>query len=328
MLKSNPMIFFVSDVPSAWIFEHYLNLGESLTGQSVKISSIFNAEKTPSMIIYYDNDNNYYMFKDFSSSNGGDGTELVSKMYGVTRKEAKDKIINDYIEYRKSGKGEDVFVARPMTSGAKYKVIGYEVRGWANTDAIYWKKYGIGSDLLNKYNVKPISSYTMQKTETSGAQESFTVEQLNTYGYFNEQMELCKIYQPSKTTKKFIKVKDYIQGSDQLSGAKYLVVCSSLKDVMTLVAMGFKNLDAIAPDSENSMLSKEYMDEMKSKYEKVVTLFDDDAAGIKSMMKYEEDFGVPYVRLQMSKDLSDSVHEYGMPSVKVVIYNLLKGVLR
>ena len=55
------------DIKSSWVFEYYLDLPERLTGQDVKIKSIFNPnEKTPSMFIYLDTNRNEYKYKDFS----------------------------------------------------------------------------------------------------------------------------------------------------------------------------------------------------------------------------------------------------------------------
>lgn len=328
MFKSRPMMFFRSDVPNVWIFEHYLNLGEKLTGQTVKIKSVFNVnDKDPSMCIYYNELERVYMFKDFSSSLAGNGYNLVAHLFNLEYKDAQEKVAADYARYLETGGAEEHRFNIVVNQAAKYRVISHEVRGWNNVDAAYWSRYGINSDMLNKYNVRPLSRYTMAKVNDEGQQESFTSERNNIYGYFNKEGELCKIYQPTNTKKKFLKVLKYIQGHDQLSGAKYLIVCSSLKDVMSLMAMGFKTIDAIAPDSENTMLTEEFVSEIKSKYEKVFTLFDDDVAGLKSMMKYQEMFNLPYIRLQMSKDLSDSVRDYGLQSVKVVLYNILKGMI-
>lgn len=328
MFKSRPMMFFRSDVPSVWIFEHYLNLGEKLTGQTVKIKSVFNVnDKDPSMCIFYSDTEKRYMFKDFSSSLGGNGYALVGHLFNLEYKEAQDKAIADYTKFLESGGVEEHRFDIVMNQAAKYKVISHETRGWTNVDAMYWSIYGIDSDTLNRYNVKPLARYTMAKVNDEGRQESFTSDNNNIYGYFNKDGELCKIYQPAVSKKKFLKVLKYIQGYDQLSGAKYLIICSSLKDVMSLMSMGFKTIDAIAPDSENTMLTEEFINEMKSKYEKVFTLFDDDVAGLKSMMKYEEMFNLPYIRLQMSKDLSDSIRDYDMQSVKIVLYNILKRMI-
>ena len=135
------------------------------------------------------------------------------------------------------------------------------------------------------------------------------------------------MYQPGQKNKKFIKVKDYVQGSDQLTGSNILIICSSLKDVLSLKAMNFKGIDAIAPDSENSLLPKEYMHDMMTRYKRIFTLFDDDIAGMKSMKKYQEMYGIPYLHLQMSKDLSDSVRDYGLKNVQIVLHKMLKQAL-
>jgi hypothetical protein len=128
--------------------------------------------------------------------------------------------------------------------------------------------------------------------------------------------------------KKFIKVNDYIQGSNQLTETnKYLVICSSLKDVMALKAMKFNNIDAVAPDSENSRIPKEIMSAYLERYTTVCTMFDDDVAGIKSMQKYKDDYGIESIHLQMSKDLSDSIRDYGISNVKIVLHPILKKVL-
>ncbi|NBU05770.1 MAG: hypothetical protein EBT39_05425, partial [Sphingobacteriia bacterium] len=83
MISTKNLIARLEDVPKEWVFEFYLKLSEKLTGQSVKIKSIFNSrEKTPSMHIYMDN-NNTYKFKDFSSGSGGDALNLVQTIFNL-----------------------------------------------------------------------------------------------------------------------------------------------------------------------------------------------------------------------------------------------------
>ena len=67
MLSTN-IITSINEVPREWVFEYYLNLKEKLTGQDVKILSVFNAkDKVPSMFIYFDVSTDKYKFKDFST---------------------------------------------------------------------------------------------------------------------------------------------------------------------------------------------------------------------------------------------------------------------
>ena len=58
MFKTKNLVHDIKDVPATWIFEHFCKLKEKLTGQDVKMKSVFNIrEKTPSMCIYIDRNN-------------------------------------------------------------------------------------------------------------------------------------------------------------------------------------------------------------------------------------------------------------------------------
>jgi hypothetical protein len=55
MFNTKNLVLEIDDIPSYWVFQYYLNLSEPLTGQDVKILSVFNPnEKTPSLCIYVD----------------------------------------------------------------------------------------------------------------------------------------------------------------------------------------------------------------------------------------------------------------------------------
>jgi len=149
------------------------------------------------------------------------------------------------------------------------------------------------------------------------------------YGYFREDGSLYKIYLPHNPNKKFIKVQNYIQGMDQLNYDKeYLIITSSLKDLMAFVKLGYRNAEAIAPDSENTMIAEQYIKSLKKKYSKLCVLFDNDDAGINAAIKYQERYDMPYVVLDMSKDLSDSVRDFGIQKVKERLHGLLSNVLK
>jgi DNA primase len=76
-------------------------------------------------------------------------------------------------------------------------------------------------------------------------------------------------------------------------------------------------MDVIAPDSENTMLKQDLMEELHSKYSKIIVMFDYDDAGIESMKKYKERY--PFIEitvLPMSKDVSDSIRDSGAKAVR------------
>lgn len=328
MLSTKNIIFDLQQVPKVWIFEYYLNLKEKLVGQDIKILSVFNAkDKIPSMCIYMDPVSNNYKFKDFSSGNSGDGIELVKCLFNLPgRGPATGKIINDYQEYLKYNNVANV---PEITFHDKFKVTDFQIRHWNNFDQNYWSAFKISSARLSKFRVRALEHFTMEKTELDGSVTSFTFNKPFLYGYFRADGSLYKIYMPKNQEKKFIKVSNYIQGSEQLEyNQKYLIVTSSLKDLMCFDALQIGNTEAIAPDSENTMIGESSMEKLMKAYSKVIILFDNDDPGIKAAKRYQEKYGLNYIVLPLEKDLSDSVKKYGLDKVKEILFPLLKESLK
>lgn len=322
MISTKKLITSLSDVPVEWIYEYYLNLKEKLTGQNVKMLSVFNAkDRVPSMFVYFDASSGQYKFKDFSSGHQGGHIDLIKFMYNLELPAAIGMIIKDYENYIKdNGTREEV----ALKIQDRYKVVDYEIRHWTNLDEAYWSQYKIGSKLLEYYNVAPLEFFKMEK-EDEGEIISHIFNRKYVYGYFRKDGTLYKIYMPKITDKKFIKVQNYIQGSDQVDyKSKNLIITSSLKDLMCFVKLGYKHIQVIAPDSENSMLTQHTVNMLKSKFNKICVLFDNDTAGIASMQKYKDRFGFEPILLDMEKDLSDSVAVHGLIKVREKLDALLK----
>ena len=68
---------------------------------------------------------------------------------------------------------------------------------------------------------------------------------------------------------------------------------------MTFDKLSIGNIESIAPDSENTMISETVIKELKSKYSKIIILFDNDEPGIKAAQKYKEKYGLDYVILPL-----------------------------
>jgi len=324
MIRTKSLISEITEVPREWVFEYYLNC-EKLSGQDIKIKSIFSEEdKTPSMCIYYKASYGHYKFKDFSSGKSGDGITLVQYKFDLTtRGEAAHKIIEDYNKFVLD-KGKN-YIPSEFKVHQKYKVTHCDTREWTNLDQKYWTRYHIGSKLLEKYNVKPLASYKMTKEEDGKIKELNIVGRHYIYGYFRTDGTLYMIYQPMVSECKFIRIRDYIQGTDQLTfKTPYLVICSSLKDLMDFNKLGYTNAEAVAPNSENTLIPEHIITAYKLKYKGICTLFDNDKAGIDAMIKYKEKYDIPMIHLKMSKDLSDSIKDVGLFKVKEVLTPLLR----
>jgi hypothetical protein len=322
MISTKNITTSFNDIPPTWIFEFYLNLSEKLTGQDIKIKSVFNVnDKTPSMFIYFNKRFNKYMFKDFSTDEGGNAVDLVKKVLNLgTSSETIFRIIKDYDKWASLNS----YQIKDFKIQHKYKVTDLTTRVWNKDDQTYWSAYGIDSKLLDHYNVKPLSNYTLSKpTDNLSIERLINGQRL--YGYFRSDGVLYKIYQPMVTSLKFLKMQLHIQGIDQLTYDKpYLIICSSLKDIMSFNKLKITNAEAIAPDSENTLIPEKVIESLKSKYKSICTLFDNDEAGIKGMQKYKDRYNLPYAHLKMSKDLSDSIKDHDIKEVR----NNLVGILR
>lgn len=301
-------------VPNTWVFEKFLNLKERLTGQSVSICSIFNKnDKTPSMMIYL-HENNRYKFKDFSTGLSGDAVDLIQKIYQLnTRQDAFRKTM----DFWQKGDYESYTVGELIKT--EYEISEHNVRQWNTNDVKYWTAYHIGSKDLELYNVKPISSYTFKMTRGNEV-TSNKFSKPFCYGYFCNDGSLYKIYNPKDKRTKFIKVKDYIQGHEQLEfEGKWLVILASLKDLMAFKKLNMPNIECIAPDSENVMISTKQMEYYRKKYKLISVLFDNDGPGKKSAIKYNKVYNIPYTFFNVEKDIADCIKEHGIENTRMFL---------
>jgi hypothetical protein len=264
MIRTVTIVSELSEVPIEWVFEHYLNLPEKLSGQDVKIKSVFgNRDRNPSLCVYYSMTKRKYMFKDFSADKGGDHVNLVKELFNYPKAtQAIMKIISDYNQYTLTN---GTHIIKEFKVRNKYKVSEYELRNWTIYDQKYWMNYRIDSKTLEKYNVTPLKGYKMSNDDG--------------------------------------------------------------KDVMAFDKLKFKNAEAIAPESENTLIPENIMEKYIDRYDKVCTLFDNDVPGIRSMEKYKNKYGIKSVHLKLEKDLSDSIEAHGINNVRIHLYPLLTKAL-
>jgi len=326
MISTKTIVSDVVDVPRTWIFEFYLKLDEKLNGQDLKLKSIFNPkDKNPSMCIYVDAKSNY-RYKDFSSGRGGDALDLVKDLFNLsTRGTASFKVIQDYNQYLKDNGYSQSYNIRVQS---RYQVTDYEMRHWTNFDQKFWSSFKISSKELEKYNVVPLSHYILTREDSSNGSNSLTIQGRYIYGYFKDDGSLYKIYQPKSKDNKFLKVKDYIQGSEQLKFDKpYLIILSSLKDLLAFNMISIGGIEAIAPDSENTMVPEVFMQKAIKKYKKVLVLFDNDDPGRESAKRYKAKYGLNSIDFNLSKDIADALKEHGIEKTRAELFPLLKQAL-
>ena len=111
--------------------------------------------------------------------------------------------------------------------------------------------------------------------------------------------------------------------------ANLLVITKSMKDCMTLYSLG---IAAIAPNSEHLFISKEKLEELQTRFKRIIVLYDNDLAGINGMSKIRKLYpNLIYSWIPRSlgcKDISDLYKTMGPNKTKHLIKKYLKLVFK
>lgn len=319
-LRTRNIVLTATDLDVEWCFRHYLHLPSVLTGANVKIKSPFSIDKEPSFSLYK-KEGQPYLWNCLSSGQKGDVIELVRRLKStelkreLKREEAFRIIRGDFMTFLS---GNEMYVNSNVNQlvNTKGEVTDHKMRNWETKDIDFWSKYGIYKKALENYNICPVSEFTIHKIKDS-VEENLIIKNPLSYGYYSKG-ELCKLYQPGIRSAKFIKVKDYIQGSDQLKfKADNLLIMSSMKDGLCLDGLEIDNFEWLSPDSENIMLNKLDIEFYKTKFKNIQVFFDIDDPGINAAKKYTDKYGFNSIKLEMEKDLSDSVAIWGQTLTRI-----------
>lgn len=309
----------VDDINPVWTFSRYLKIPiEQFKNSTIKIRSKSNpTERFPSLCIYWRQGK--LLFKDWSANYGGSQLDLVANIKKVNISTASAIIISEYNRWVLSGgKKEDY----ELEVRSPYKIQEFTIRKLNILDRDYWVPFNINSSLLKWGMVKPLSSYKMGNGE-----EEFTSKGNNIYGYFNRAGSLVKVYQPLHPSCRFMTTNsNYIDGEELSDYTDFVIIQSSKKDALSLKSLGIK-ADYRVANSENSILPKPYIDNLKKKYKKVITLFDSDEPGIRAMKQYKTLYNLDFVYLNMEKDTSDSIKKHGAKEVLNKIVPLIDRTL-
>lgn len=319
MIKTAHIITDVNEVPDTWVYEYFTGVPK-LTGQTESICSIFNLKDTNPSLVFYCKGGEY-LFQDFSEGKGGDKIrffKMVYKLkYGVDLppKQVIPALMNLYAEYL----SKNDYTRPKIVSEPKFKIESFETRAWYDYDAKYWKQFNISSKILDYFNVRPLKSINL-----NNGIKSYIIKKGMTYGYFMKDI-IYKTYSPlEEKVKRFNKFVHYNQGWEQLRcNGGTVVICSSLKDMMSLWSLGY-DVDVVAPASENSYLSLSDVDYLKSCYTKIFVLFDNDDAGKSAADVYTDRFGINSIQIPLSKDISDSIRDFDIEQVKQFLNPYLK----
>jgi hypothetical protein len=261
--------------------------------------------------------NSGWRYKDFGTGETFNCWDYVMEKYGLKYIEALKVISIDFGLGLTSGPGIDKVAKIPKEvllgndiaakSVSEIRVVS---RKWQQRDLDYWKIYNIDQKLLDFYKVIPITGYYLDNYYFDLKKEMAFCYQFGNFKY--------KILRPTSDYKWINNAAGVVQGLAQLKPGGLLFITSSLKDIMTLASIGYKS---VAPQSENTLISKSLITKFKENFDEVVLYLNNDEPGIAAAIEQAEKYGILYITNPEGepKDPSDYVKEYNPESLKQLL---------
>lgn len=307
--------------PDAWVYKHFYNVFSQrwrgkpfkisipFDGRTIKVKSLQTNDSNPSLVFYYKD--GQYRWKDFSTEGSGDSVDFVGWHLNEFYSPAKAIIDEAYKKFIASGTDQwewDVVDNENIKPSVEITADNKRMDADATE---FWNRFKISGELLDEYNVRQLSTLFIKSSKPEP--RLYSKNDPIMFGFYSKDKGLYQVYQPNSEKAKYMTVRnDYLIGTEQLEyGCRHCVIVSGLKDLMALKACqraGPDKLkfDIVAPMSESVIISKDKMDWLKSKYTYVLTMLDNDLTGRRFMNHYRRVYGIPYVHVQIEKDLAQN----------------------
>lgn len=279
-------------------------------------NSPFRKDKNPSFGIFYSKRTNQLLFKDHGTGECGNVIKFVQLYTGITNYPDILKDIVNRLNINNSTRLTTTQYKPPTET-----VIGIVRQNFTETDKKYWSQFNIDINTLKKFNVFSIKYYLCNGIVKGIYKDTNPMYAYKVYNNF-------KIYRPlgDKYTKWRNNLTEYdIQGYEQLpQKGDTLIITKSMKDVMCLYKMG---IPAISPSSESTFIPDKCLEELKTRFKRILILFDRDIAGIKYLRKISKKTGLEPLLINKkfnAKDVSDAIKLNGFETIKNWIKTELK----
>lgn len=265
---------------------------------------------------FYRNKSGTLIFKDFATGQHLNIFDVVQSIFKCDYFEALRIIANDFGIVRDNAlhKNPGKINLNPIKIKDKeISKIQIEVQEFTDSELKWWGKYGISKDILKRFNVYSCKHVFLNDQLFAESQQHCPI-----FGYYGKKyqgLELWRCYFPKRTSFRFITnwPSKKIQGYDQLpKKGKLLVITKSMKDSMCLYSCG---ITACAPNSENLFIPDKVLEDLKSRFENIVVLYDNDRPGLYNMAKIRREHPeLTYIFIPKrygSKDISDFYKDHG-----------------
>lgn len=275
-------------------------------------------DETPSFGVFHAKRifNREFGWKDQGVGLSGDIFNLVRLLYGYRSKlDAVRRVASDFQLGPKVADCPKIVRSVPVQrEPTDIRVIH---RNWQQYDLKWWNQFHIGRNLLEMYQIFPISCYWVYPSQKV---PQFPGKGI---GYDYRIGARHKLYFPMET-KDFKFRNDLTEG--ELEGFRQLqfnspslVITKSMKDVACLRSFGY---ESITPKGEHTVIPDQYLRFLESKYQHIYTLFDND--GKHKAAEYPSSYRHREVPLSTGeKDPTDFCKRYGPQACQELLSQLI-----
>lgn len=270
--------------------------------------------------------NDKLVFRDWSEPIYWDVFDVVQKRFGVNFHQALNIVATDF--GLTEGKIPEPIL--PVKTGTgirkRKKIFQTQVQPFMAQDMNYLSQFGITKKIAERFSV-----FSVKNLIVDGHQRYHYSLYDPAIGYYlglnSRNQQKWKIHFYYRGDFRFMCNTSRFNGWLQLpETGGILVITKSMKDVMTLYRLG---ITATAPQGESVIIKKETVEELKSRFKHVVSLFDFDGPGIKAAQRLRKEHGIPSYMLTNgrcgtknfggSKDISDYVRDKGLTAAQNLV---------
>lgn len=242
----------------------YISPIRSSTGSSL--------DTDPSFGIYerkYGKGSHEFMWKDQALGVHGDVFGLIQRVCNLrTRQEALWQVLIDLGLMN----GQQ---ARKILDGGQrkhrgYAKILYTPREFTHRDLLYWNRINVTPSLLQRYNVHSVAAYWLYEEQQWPRYPRGLGFAYNVW----DKVQLYQPWAPKELKFRTDWIESCVPGFLQLEyNQPLLIIQKACKDVLCTRSFGY---EVVAPRGESILIPDEFMAYFKSKYRRIVSLFDND----------------------------------------------------
>lgn len=287
--------------------------GDVIIGK--KVTNAMRKDTHPDCVFYYSSGN--LLFIDFARKQyNGDCFKIAMLNTKLGFPDILYRINKDF-NLNLAPKGFHEKTTKPKYKVTEKKIeskdiskIECETMDWTKFDRNYWNSRGISISTLEHYDVKPCHRVWIHKSN-----EIFTYHPSDPiYRYLIRDPDLMEIYRPYGGKKVKFRSncpKNILQGWKQLPDkGDLLVITKAYKDLMNFYEMGYA---AISFGGETTFPEGKIFKMLQDRFDHMIVIYDNDAAGNYSAEKLYENYGIPYWFIPdvfKVKDTNDFIYEY------------------